>query len=338
MGANNIASGRLSTAMGSNTRAPSAFETVIGSYNTVYTPSSDNDWNNDDRLFVIGNGASSFSRSDALVVMKNGKVGINNSDPDEEFVVGSNLGSEWSVPAATVGGSDGGSIEVGTPVLKFAVNASPELNRTRLIASDGSGFGGGTIEMRTRQLNIGTNPGVNNNRFYPLRVVQGGWGFNIQNESVSASNWELYVLPAGELQLYFDNSLRGSFNSATGNYSSTSDARLKTNIRPMEGTLGKLMQVQPRIYNFKTDLQNNYHGFLAQELQLVFPEVVSKAEGRNGDGQNTLVVDYAQISVLSVKAIQEQQEIIELQKQLLESLQNEVDNLRERLNRLEKMD
>jgi len=39
-----------------------------------------------------------------------------------------------------------------------------------------------------------------------------------------------------------------------------------------------------------------------------------------------------------IKGIQEQQEIIELQKQLLESLQNEVDNLRERLNRLEKMD
>ena len=87
------------------------------------------------------------------------------------------------------------------------------------------------------------------------------------------------------------------------------------------------MQVQPRIYTFKTDLQNSYHGFLAQELQLVFPELVLEVKARNDNDSNTLLVDYAQISVLSVKAIQEQQEIINSQQILIDELIKRIEKL-----------
>lgn len=280
-------------------------------------------------------GPSLWSQSGSKIYYNGGNVGINNSDPDAMFVIGDNLGAGWQIPAATIGGSVGGGIHLGNPNISFIADASSTFNRTRLIATDANGYGQGTIEMRTRQLNIGVNPGVNSEMVYPFRLVQTALGLNIVSGLNPESNWEFFVLSAGNLQLYFNNNLRGTFNSTSGNYTSSSDARLKTNIRSLEGTLGKLMQVNPVIYNFKTDLQNSYHGFLAQELQLVFPELVSEVEGRNSNNENTLLVDYAQISVLSVKAIQEQQEIIESQNSKIDKQQALIEQLIQRIERLE---
>ena len=64
-----------SSAFGVGTAALSRAEMVIGSYNSHYTPQGGTrDWNPQDRLFVIGNGSgsSTASRSDALVMQKNG--------------------------------------------------------------------------------------------------------------------------------------------------------------------------------------------------------------------------------------------------------------------------
>ncbi|MHC4321982.1 MAG: tail fiber domain-containing protein [Planctomycetota bacterium] len=74
MGNGTTASGDNSTSMGSGTTAESYLETVIGKHDTNYTPNSTTTWDGSDRLFVIGNGTSSSSRSDAFTVLKNGTV------------------------------------------------------------------------------------------------------------------------------------------------------------------------------------------------------------------------------------------------------------------------
>jgi hypothetical protein len=82
IGSKTTASGICSIAMGDNTTAESGYETVIGRYDTSYIPVNKTGWDISDRLFVIGNGTSDTSRSDALVVLKSGNVGINTSSPD----------------------------------------------------------------------------------------------------------------------------------------------------------------------------------------------------------------------------------------------------------------
>jgi len=81
------ASGSQSTAWGFSTEAPSYVETALGRYNTTYSPSSNRFWRASDRLFVIGNGVSSSNRNDALVLLKNGNLGIDLSDPDHRLSV-----------------------------------------------------------------------------------------------------------------------------------------------------------------------------------------------------------------------------------------------------------
>ena len=58
--------------MGRYNTAKSAYETVIGRYNTDYTPNDTAGWDYSDRLFVVANGTSNTSRNDALVITKDG--------------------------------------------------------------------------------------------------------------------------------------------------------------------------------------------------------------------------------------------------------------------------
>jgi hypothetical protein len=81
-GINTTASGTGSVAVGTGTLARSANETTIGSWNTDYTPISSTSYDENDRVLTIGNGSGSSERSDAMVVLKNGNVGLGTSEPE----------------------------------------------------------------------------------------------------------------------------------------------------------------------------------------------------------------------------------------------------------------
>ena len=77
IGSFSIANGDNSVAIGSNLIAVSLGEMVIGQNNTNYAPTDTAAFNENDRLFVIGNGASINNRSDALRIYKNGNTELN---------------------------------------------------------------------------------------------------------------------------------------------------------------------------------------------------------------------------------------------------------------------
>lgn len=87
MGYRTRASGDRSVALGNTTEATSYAEIALGSYNTQITPLSFYRWEPNDRLLVIGNGTSYGNTSDALVILKNGHVGIGDSSPTEGTLV-----------------------------------------------------------------------------------------------------------------------------------------------------------------------------------------------------------------------------------------------------------
>jgi hypothetical protein len=109
---------------------------------------------------------------------------------------------------------------------------------------------------------------------------------------------------------YFNNSgsATGLYISNTAAWQSTSDERLKTDIKDFDAT-DKLMQLRPRDYLWKsqetsdTPDKRNF-GFIAQEVQEIFPDLV----GVSPDGM--LSVEYTGLIAPLVKAIQEQQAMI----------------------------
>jgi len=84
-GASTTASGNNATALGRGTLAPSGYETALGTYNTDYIPATTVGWNDNDRLFVLGYGQSDTQRADALVILKNGNVGLGTSIPSAQL-------------------------------------------------------------------------------------------------------------------------------------------------------------------------------------------------------------------------------------------------------------
>ena len=111
--------------------------------------------------------------------------------------------------------------------------------------------------------------------------------------------------------------------SATG-ISSLSDARYKTNVRPMEAAVGKVMEMNPVRFDYANidslgnkvadSTRSNRVGFIAQELIEVCPEAVGY-----DPYEDFYTVDYSVLIPFLVKAVQEQQAEIEALKAALKA-------------------
>ncbi|MBI4422186.1 MAG: tail fiber domain-containing protein, partial [Elusimicrobia bacterium] len=88
-----------------------------------------------------------------------------------------------------------------------------------------------------------------------------------------------------------------SSDSATA-YNTTSDRRLKTDIRDLEGALELVGRLKPRRYRWRKS-GDPAIGFVAQELREVFPQAVSAPEDEMWG------VDYGQLTPLLAGAIQD---------------------------------
>lgn len=75
-----------------------------------------------------------------------------------------------------------------------------------------------------------------------------------------------------------------------------------------------------------------YNGFIAQEVESVFPELVFK--GSDNPAQDFYTMDYAGFGVVAIKAIQEQQVQITSQRNQIARQQQELDGLKLQLEQL----
>jgi hypothetical protein len=116
----------------------------------------------------------------------------------------------------------------------------------------------------------------------------------------------------------------------------TSDRKLKKDIEPLGSVLDRFSKLNPSTYRFKTqsDDETKSYGFIAQEVDEVFPDIVAK-------GKDFLSLTYDYFGVLSVKAIQElrsekDQQLAERDKQLAEKTRR-IDELEGRMAKLEEL-
>ncbi|GAB4039464.1 tail fiber domain-containing protein [Spirosoma jeollabukense] len=112
---------------------------------------------------------------------------------------------------------------------------------------------------------------------------------------------------AGYLTVYSVNgAIVGSISTSgtTTSFNTTSDIRLKENIKATHYGLSDLMKIRVADYNYKNDTaKKRTTGFLAQELYKIFPEAVTV--GSEDVTQSPWVVDYSKVTPLLVKAIQD---------------------------------
>ena len=93
----------------------------------------------------------------------------------------------------------------------------------------------------------------------------------------------------------------------------SSDARLKANIVSLGSTLAKLLLIDGKSYTMKKDGKQKI-GVLAQDIQKVFPELVSE------DSNKMLAVNYLGLVPVLLNAIKEQDDKISRLEKLVEKL------------------
>ncbi|MEO0731488.1 MAG: tail fiber domain-containing protein [Bacteroidota bacterium] len=153
------------------------------------------------------------------------------------------------------------------------------------------------------------------------RGQQVGTGLRF-DDGTANQDWD--ITHGFSLRFHYGGALRGFINANTGAYTVSSDASLKTNVSNLLPVLAKVSALRPTTYSYKSDATNEMTvGFLAQEVQEIFPELVSYSKADKLYG-----INYAGFGVIAVKAIQEQQEVIAEQAE-------RIDNLEARLARLE---
>jgi hypothetical protein len=77
-------------------------------------------------------------------------------------------------------------------------------------------------------------------------------------------------------------------------YNTSSDYRLKTNIRDLTGSGAIIDAIQPRLYDWKTGQKDTY-GFVAQEVFAVFPQAVSQGDDNPDTITKQWALDYSKL-------------------------------------------
>ena len=105
----------------------------------------------------------------------------------------------------------------------------------------------------------------------------------------------------------------GTIFAVSTTISSISDIRYKENVRDLDVGLDKIMALKPRLYDWKegkgADIKDA-RGFIAQEFEIVFPDLVDEWKDPVPEGEEPYKSVRQDLIPVLVKAIQEQQALI----------------------------
>ncbi|HEX5112981.1 MAG TPA: tail fiber domain-containing protein [Saprospiraceae bacterium] len=251
IGANHLVESVYGMSIGYNTINNSRNCTIVGATNLSMPEWSPDVWRGTDPIFIVGNGYQQI-RNNAMLIQKNGWVGINTNTPDGLLHLRFNSFS-------------------GIPQLMLE-ESSNDYSR---------------ITFRN------TNPGY--------------WDVAAFTQPFLGNNGSAHI------NFYFSQfgnvlSLKGNGNaSLAGVLTQNSDMRLKKNIEPIADALTRVLKINGYTYNWNDTLRGSalQIGFIAQELEQQFPELVAT------DDDGIKSVAYSNMIPVLLEAIKEQQKEIE---------------------------
>jgi hypothetical protein len=236
-----------------------------------------------------------------------------------------------SLGSFSFGGSDGTNISEGARI-SVEVDGTPGTNDMPgrivfLTTADGSATptermrisNTGAMFINTTSLLGGGNPQLN---------VNGGTSTTLANSAIST----LKGTTSNASHINFANGTGAgtivgtiSTSGSTTSYGTTSDYRLKENVKPMQNAIEKINKINPVTYTWKRDGSQG-QGFIAHELQAVIPEAVNGLKDAIDDEGNAVyqTMDASFIIATLLKAVQEQQQIIESLQTRIELLESKV--------------
>jgi hypothetical protein len=259
----------------------------------------------DNGSLQIGNSVGGGTATPAFTVTSAGNVGIGTTSPISLLTIGSGTNTYPTTPAG----------------LAITLNSS---NLMRLVMNDGTG-NFQEYSNSYYDANSATHKYVANAQANRFTTSGGTYAFYVAPSGTAGSNitWTtgLYINNSGNVgigttapgyKLTVNSSTPGC-NGCTA-WTNYSDARLKDNITSLSGgIMDKIMELKPVTFNYNDTYYSQtgysrpdgttptFTGFIAQDLQKIFPEMVSTAES------GYLNTNLSNLQIYLVKGIQEQQ-------------------------------
>jgi hypothetical protein len=218
-----------------------------------------------------------------LYITSGGNVGIGTTSPDvfgRFYTQTLGLSSSGSTAIQINGGSGGyGQIDFGAAGVRTA-GISASANETQwgsvtaipaIIYTNGSErmriTSGGEVLIGTTTNSATSGVGnkfVSNGRLYSVSSLSDNTQESLSMYSTGAANYRFYV------------GWGGTIYATSTSISGISDISLKTNIRDLEKGLTDILKLKPRKFDWKNGDGINNIGFIAQEIEKVFPELISE--------------------------------------------------------------
>jgi hypothetical protein len=262
--------------------------------------------------FVGGTGNWVNNASHMAIV--DGKVGIQNKNPQYALDVNGNVGVSGGITATA------GSAIHATGILTSAGNCAVGQNGGTYIDLGGPFGAGNSGSQITMHGNASVKGGLAvdgslgaTGGFYG-RLITNTWiqSTDSQNRLYFANNDHTFIGTTAGFGWYFQNNngnvcnvTNGGDIYANGNITAYSDVRKKENIVTIDSALDKVMAMRGVYYTRKDIPGPRQLGLIAQEVEAVVPEVVLT------DSEGMKSVAYANIVGLLIEAIKTQQSTID---------------------------
>ena len=140
----------------------------------------------------------------------------------------------------------------------------------------------------------------------------GGFTSTMSASADATSTSEVYSTGAAAYRFYVG--LGGTVYATNTTISAISDQRLKENIRDLDVGLNAILALKPRTFDWKAGKgkdKKNDRGFIAQEFEQVFPDLIDEWKDPAPEGEEPYKAVRQDLIPVLVKAIQEQQALIQ---------------------------
>jgi len=281
--------------------------------------------------------------SNALVVDSSGNVGIKTSSPSATLHVDS---QNTTAPSLTFGATSGQIFQNENSELAIGLsNSSPfplyiqgrtNLNAARDIVINplGGNCGIGTSspirkltvsQAGTAEFVLQDTTRTVDGRNFRIYYGGGGLAFGTLNDAGTAGTDRMLIDSSGNVII--NNLGTGTVYSNSGVLTNTnpSDLNLKENVVEVSYGLSEVRQLRPVEFDWIADEADKHElGFIAQEVQLIIPDLVNTYERITNEETGETEIGYGlestQFIPVLVKSIQEQQALIESQQSQIDTL------------------
>lgn len=238
----------------------------------------------------LGNLYFKTNASDRMIINSAGNIGIGTTAPESNVPLTVNTDNNAFNSTLILQNSNTGTGALSQIQMRTQNTLARPLN-IQQFGNDGTGQ---IINQATSSLQLGTSGSVR------LTITSGG------NVGIGLTS------PGYPLEV--SGSVGGTSIYASNDIVAFSDQSVKTNIRPIENVLKRIGDSRGVLYD-RTDSENKDNiGFIAQELEQTFPELVVT----NEDG--TKAVKYQNATAVLFEAIKEQQKQINELKELINGI------------------